>query len=112
MQSCRCTFVFRHDRLQDRASGRDFDVLRHVADADTGRACDGAGLRLILTEQQAHDRRLAGAVRADQADLLAGADAKRDVFENGTVPVVLADALKSNEIHEFFTVVTRRFGRG
>ena len=82
-------FVAEIDVLADRQVGEQRLLLEHHADAlavgigrvgETGRPAghqDLAGIGLIDAAQDLHQRRLAGAVLADQADDLAGPDLDR-----------------------------------
>ncbi len=70
-------------RGQDPLAGQDLGVadagvLREVADLTTGE--DGAGGRLGLAGEDLGERRLAGAVATDEADLVTCGDAEGDVL--------------------------------
>ena len=47
-------------------------------------------------EQHAHRRRLAGAVRPEEAVAVAGAHVERDVFDDGQLAVTLGQAFGAN----------------
>ncbi len=57
-------------------------LLRHVADARVARHGDRAHVGRKLAGDDLQERRLAGAVAADEADLVAGRDAGRRAFED------------------------------
>ena len=54
-------------------------LLVEVGDLGRGLPADRAGVRLELADQQPQQRRLAGSVRADEADAIAAQDALRVV---------------------------------
>ena len=56
-------------------------LLRDAADAGAGRQADGAAVQMQLVPDQLEQRRLAGAVRADKADLVAAGNGRRGVLE-------------------------------
>ena len=56
-------------------------LLREVADAAVAR--DRAAVGVLAAGQQAQQRRLAGAVGADEAGALAGAEGQREPVEEG-----------------------------
>src|ERR1700704_3213319 len=64
------------------------DVLAEVADGDT--AIDGhlTLVRLLLTRDHAEQRRLAGSIRTDEADLLAPLQRRRGFDEEEVVAVL------------------------
>ena len=76
-------------------------VVRHLLARDLGQVAAGdadrPGGRLELLDQQAHDRRLARARRADEEDELAAPDGERGVVETHPVVVALADAAKLDD---------------
>ena len=57
-------------------------LLRHLADAPARRHGDVAGVGVQPVGEQREQRRLAGAVAADQADLLARLDGEAGAIEN------------------------------
>ena len=63
-----------------RAAGR---LLRHPADAGGARNADPAGVGCQLAGDQAHQRSLAGAVAADETDLVPGGNAGGRLVEQG-----------------------------
>jgi hypothetical protein len=68
-------------------------LLGQVADGQRrGRARDRPGVGCLEPGCQSEQRRLADAVRADEAEALLGADRQRDVGENGAGAVVSGDA--------------------
>ena len=81
------------DRLvEHRAPGHFLDVLAEVADRQLLRHRHIAVVGHFLAGDHPEQRRLAGAVRADEADLLAGVELKRRVDEENLPAVLLADA--------------------
>jgi hypothetical protein len=74
-------------------------LLRHVADAGAGRARDAAAVGRLVARDDADEGGLAGAVRADQPDLLAGEDAEGGVGDDRAETVALAYVLESDEFH-------------
>jgi hypothetical protein len=78
--------------VQDRAAGHLLDVLAEVADRQLLRHRDIALVRRFLADDHPEQRRLAGAVRADQTDFLAGVELERGVDEQNLPAVLLADA--------------------
>ncbi len=82
------------DRFVDHASpGHLFDVLPEIADVIRRGSDDLAVVRRFLARDDAEERRLAGAVGPDQADLLAGVELKRRVHEEQLLAVLLRQAL-------------------
>ena len=65
----------------DRQGRIDGEALRHVGEAQAGRARDPAGIGLDDAEHQLDQGRLARTVRADQADDLAAVQGEIDVLE-------------------------------
>jgi hypothetical protein len=61
-------------------------------------ARDGARVGLLGARDQPQQRRLAVAVAADDPDAVAGVDAERDVLQDGTRGVALADVLEVDQI--------------
>src|SRR5690606_22698516 len=66
----------------------DVGELHRLADAQRAR------VRLLLADDHAEQRRLAGAVRADHADDAAGRQAEAQLVDQQTVAVGLADVLR------------------
>src|SRR5262249_4638801 len=66
-------------------------VLPEVADGQALRLVDDTIVRLLVTDDEAKDRALARAIRADQADLLAFAEVERRIDEENLTAVLLAD---------------------
>ena len=67
--------------LRDHADLRAQAVLRDVGDVLPVDQ-DAAALDVVEAQQQVHDRALAGARAADQADLLAGPDVQREIVDH------------------------------
>ena len=81
------------DRLvEDRAALHLLDVLAEVADRQLLRHGDLALVGGLLADDQAEERRLAGAVRSHEPHLLAGVQLERGVDEQELPAVLLADA--------------------
>ena len=80
------------DRLvEHRAARHFFHVLPEVADGQLLRHRDFALVRRFFAGDHAEDRGLAGAVRADEAGLLAGIELEGGVDEEELLAVLLAD---------------------
>ena len=94
----------------DAQPGEDAPALRHVGDAArhdlVGGAAveqlalegDGAGARGHEPGDDAHQRGLAGPVRPDDGDGLAGLDAKADIPEGGELPVARAHRVERQHL--------------
>ena len=81
------------DRLVDHRPPRHLlDVLPEVADRQLLRHRHVAVVGRFLADDHAEERGLAGAIRADEADLLARIELKRGVDEEHLAAVLLADA--------------------
>ncbi len=72
------------------------DVLAEVADRQLLRHRDVAFVRRFLADDHPEQRRLAGAVGTDEADLLARIELERGVDEEHLPAVLLADAGEGN----------------
>ena len=84
-------------RFGDRAAARHFaDVLAEIADRDAAIGRDLAFVRLLLARDRAEQRRLAGAVRPDEADLLAPVQHGGGFDEHDLVAVLLADVVETD----------------
>ena len=59
-----------HQELADRLAGEERIVLPQVAEPQLAAADDLAGVEFLVAQQDAAERRLAGPVAADEADLL------------------------------------------
>ena len=75
---------------RDREDRVERALLRHVAHAQAGRALDAPRDRRLQPQQRAHERRLAGAVGADDRPQLAGRDRRGDRRQDAAL--VVADA--------------------
>ena len=95
--------------VQHRAARAFLDVLPEVADRQLLRDRNLALVGHFFAGDQAEQRRLAGSVRADQADGLSGIELKRGVDEKNLPAVLLADAGQRN--HATFQVYRRVSGR-
>src|SRR5437763_570713 len=82
--------------VEDRAAGHLFHILTEVADGDLLRHGDRAFIGRLFADDHAEERRLAGAVRPDQADLLAGIELKAGIDEEDLFAVLLADAVEGD----------------
>ena len=67
------------------------DVLREVTDGDAAIDRHLAVVGLLFARQQTEQRRLAGAVRTDESDLLAAVDDGRSLEEEDLAPVALRE---------------------
>src|SRR5262249_54685816 len=85
------------DRLLEEASSTHLaDVLREIADGRAALDEDAAGVRLLLADDQAEDRRLSGPVRTDEPHLLTAEHRHRGVEEEDAAGVLLADGLETD----------------
>ena len=84
--------------VEHRAAGHLLDVLAEVADGQLLRHRHVAFVRRLLADDHPEQRRLAGAVRADEADLLAGIELERGVDEEDLPAVLLADARERDHV--------------
>ena len=90
----------RHGRVERRTLDQRADAVE-VAAALTDRRAEDRGRaarRLHQPEQHRHDRRLAGAVRADQPGHRAGRHAERDVVDGGAGAVSLRQPVDDDGI--------------
>ena len=78
------------------AAGHLADVLAEIADGDAAIDRDLAFVRRLLAGDHAEQRGLAGAVRADQADLLAPMEGGRSLDEEDLMAVLLADVVEAD----------------
>ena len=85
----------RLERLRDLVRARDpevrADVRREPVDAPARRARTAAGGRRVHAREDADQRRLAGAVRADEPDDVAALDVERDACERAHAAEALLD---------------------
>ena len=79
------------DQILDGQPGHVRLLLGQVADLDAARYGHSAGVGVKLAGDDPEQRRLAGAVRADEPDALAGPDLERDGVEHDHRPVRLGD---------------------
>ena len=77
--------------VEHRAARHLLDVLAEVADGQLLRHRDVAFVGRFLADDHAEERGLAGAVRADQADLFARVELEGGVDEEELLAVLLAD---------------------
>ena len=95
--------IERHARRDDVVNRADH-VLRHVLrqqrDLRAGRDHDLAAVGLDLAAEHPHQRRLAGAVAAEQADPLAGVDLARDAVQERRPAKTDAKIAKRNQRHD------------
>ena len=82
--------------VEHRAARHLLDVLAEVADGQLLRNRDLAFVGRFLADDHAEERGLAGAVGADQADLLAGVQLERGVDEEELLAVLLVDVGKGD----------------
>ena len=74
-------------------------MLRQERDDDAATAHGRAGVRLLEPGDQLQHRRLAGAVRADDADAGARLDREVEPVEHGSAAERLADGVQADERH-------------
>ncbi len=74
-------------------------LLREVSDFGAAAFRDRADVGGLDAGDDARERALAGAVDADEADALAGADRQRHAVENGVRPERLRDVLNGENRH-------------
>ena len=77
--------------VEDRAARHLFDVLPEISDRRALRHRHVAFVGRLLADDHPEQRRLPGAVRADEADLLPGIQLEGGVDEEHLAPVLLAD---------------------
>src|SRR5260221_10317800 len=77
-----------------------------IAELDRLADAEGAGIGRLLAGDYAEERRVAGAVRADDADDAAGRQAEIEVLHEQPVAIALADALRLD--HEIAEARPRR----
>ena len=91
--------VAREDGLQGRVCLGEDGALREEADARRAVADDPPAVRRLDARRDAQQRRLAGPVDADHADLLVGLDHERRVVQERADAVGLADSVEGEERH-------------
>src|SRR4029079_11033302 len=76
-------FAVQHfgENVLDRHPGREDRVLRDIADAQASSHGTSAAVGLFDSRQNLQESRLAGAVRADQADVIALRNAEAEILE-------------------------------
>ena len=80
--------VFLHDLFEHRAARMQIGVfLRIVAERDAIAECDRAVRRCFFASNHGQKRRLADAVRTDDADGVAATQQKGNIFKNSAVPI-------------------------
>ena len=84
--------------LPDRPRRIEGVELAEQADAQIRRPRHPPCIGLVETCDQREERRLAGAVRSDDADPLAGGDPERDIGEDGVSTEALPQALDAHEL--------------
>jgi len=101
-----------HERehVADAHPGKRIRLLGHVADALLGRIRQAERglaederatvIRLLETEQNAHERRLAGAIAADETEHTAGGDREKQVAEHRLTAITLGDSLAPDRFTE------------
>jgi hypothetical protein len=96
------------DRLvENRAAGHLLDVLAEVADGQLPGYRNVPFIGRLFADDHAKERRLAGAVRADEADLFTGIELERGVHEQHLTPVLLGDMRKRNHSESFSVARSR-----
>jgi hypothetical protein len=98
----------REDRCLDRRAGLERRVLLDEGDARrlADRACPGIGL--LDPGDDPEQRRLAGAVRTDEADPVAAADTERDPGEERSGAELLADRIAGEKGRRGYNATSRR----
>src|SRR5262249_60725341 len=85
--------------LVDNAAARPLaDVLAEVADGDAAIDRHLTFVGMVLAGDHAEQRRLAGAVRTNEADLLAPVERRGRLDEENLVAVLFADAVETNHV--------------
>ena len=82
----------RHALSEDGAPGERQPILRQISGADALGPADGAVVEAFSSGQNLQQRGFAGAVRADQADAVAGRDHPVRAFEEELVAIAFAGA--------------------
>ena len=77
--------------VEHRSTGHLLDVLAEVADGQLLRHRDVAVVGRLFTDDHPEQRGLAGTIRPDETDLLAGVELERGVDEEDLPAVLLAD---------------------
>ena len=90
----------RQDHVDQRAAAGDREVLRQPADAHAVRARDLAVVDLLLAGDDLEQRRLARAVRADQADPIAVAEPQARRVEDHPIAEEQRDVVEDDQAHE------------
>ncbi|HEX3473539.1 MAG TPA: hypothetical protein VHT91_00785 [Kofleriaceae bacterium] len=88
------------------------DVLPEVAQGQLLRPLDRAVVGLVLAGDQPEHGGLAGAVGADQPDLLARVDLERGVDEQDLPTVLLADRAERDHVGAVYSTLDRRSRHG
>ena len=83
--------------VEHRPAGHLLDVLPEVADGQLPRHRHVAFVGLLLADDHPEEGRLAGAVRPDEADLLAGIELEGGVDEEDLAAVLLAEVGKGDQ---------------
>ena len=94
-----------HD-LADRAPGIEDGLLLEVFDGGFAAARDASAVGGLDSGEHTAEGALAGAVAADEADLLAAADRERDVFEERPVGDDLAKTDDVENGHQSFAMIS------
>lgn len=92
------------DGLGDGELGIEGGNLAQVADTDVAHVADAAGVEGLLAADNPQERALAGAIAADNADALAGRDARRCPGQQGPVPVSLGHGFEVDQIAPDWTI--------
>ena len=104
------------DDVEHRLRGRERHVLLEARDDHPGLAPDGAGIRRDGAGDDLEQRRLAGAVAADDRDPLPGVDLEGDAIEERQVTEGDGDGIQGEEGHRRrggnACIVTGRRGAG
>ena len=105
----------RHDVALEHEVGRAFvglgHLLRHLGDPPARRHATVAGVGREPAGEQGEQRRLAGAVAADQADLLAGVDGDAGAVEHELDAAAQRDSWERTSMPRFSPQASRRARR-
>src|SRR5215471_16608851 len=94
--------------VQDRPSRHLFDVLTEVPDRQLLRHRHVALVRMLFAGDHAKERRLAGAVRPDEPDLLVGIQLERGVDEENLASVLFTDFGRRDHLGRYSGYVVSR----
>ena len=87
--------------LEQRPVALEAGLLAQVAEASPLRHPGAAFVRLVLAGDDAQERRLAGAVRADEPSALALADGERDVVQHVQPAERASDGFREQHVFKY-----------